>query len=174
MKTILVTERLLLREFTLEDTQLLMDLNSNPNVIRYVGEAPVKNLEEAKDILLNTILPQYPNKLGRWAVHLRSNNEFIGWCGLKFITELNEIDLGYRFFENHWGKGYATESAKAVLDHGFNILKLNKIIGRSAIENTDSVKVLEKIGMKFEKEDVGHCGKIFKYKLDKTDHQNLH
>ena len=170
MKPILETERLFLSEFTIEDAQLLIDLNSNPNVTRYIGDGPLKNLEEAKDLLLNTLFPQYPNKLGRWAVHLKSTNEFIGWCGLKYISQLDEIDLGYRFFENHWGKGYATESAKAALDYGFNVLKLNTIVGRAAIENTNSVKVLEKVGLKFEKEDVEHGDKIFKFKLDKKDY----
>lgn len=172
MKRILETERLFLREFTIEDAQLLIDLNSNPNVTRYTGDGPLKNLEAANDILLNTIFPQYPNKLGRWAVCLKSTNEFIGWCGLKYISQLDEIDLGYRLFENHWGKGYATESAKAVLDYGFNILKLNTIVGRAAIENANSIKVLKKVGLKFEKEDVEHGDKIFKFRLTNTEYQS--
>ncbi len=173
MKIILTTERLLLREFTLEDSQLLIDLNSNPNITRYTGDGPLKDLAEAKDILLNTILPQYPDKLGRWAVNLKATNEFIGWCGLKHLASLNEIDLGYRFFENHWGKGYATESAKAVLNYGFNTRKLKVIVARAAIENINSVNVLRKIGMKFEKEDVEHGDKIFKYRLTDKDFQSI-
>lgn len=169
MKHILDTERLFLREFTIDDAQLLIDLNSNSNVTRYTGDGPVESVAKAKEILETIIFPQYPNKIGRWAVHLKSNNEFIGWCGLKFIEELNEIDLGYRFFEKHWGKGYATESAKAVLAYGFNALKLQEIVARAAIDNTNSIKVLEKVGMKFEKEAIEHGDKIYKYLL--TDAQ---
>ncbi len=69
MNNILETPRLNLKEFTIEDAQLLIDINNNPNVIRYTGGGPVKNLEEAKRILADIIFPQYKNKMGRWAVH---------------------------------------------------------------------------------------------------------
>ncbi len=154
MNKIIETPRLYLREFTIDDAQSLIDLNNNPNVIRYTGDGPVKDLEEAKRILTDIIFPQYKNKLGRWAVHLKSNNEFIGWCGLKFIEENNEIDLGYRFFESHWGKGYASESAKATLDYGVNILKLKNIIARAAKDNVASINVLKKLGMIYLKDDM--------------------
>lgn len=154
MNKILETPRLYLREFTIDDAQNLIDLNSNPNVFRYTGDGPVRDLEEAKRILTDIIFPQYKNKLGRWAVHLKSNDEFIGWCGLKFIAENNEIDLGYRFFEIHWGKGYATESAKATLNHGVNILKLKNIIARAAKDNVASISVLKKLGMVYLKDDM--------------------
>lgn len=154
MNKILETPRLYLRAFTIEDAQLLIDLNSNPNVIRYTGDGPVKDLSEAKRILTDIIFPQYKNKMGRWAVHLKSNDEFIGWCGLKFIAEDNEIDLGYRFFENQWGKGYASESAKAALDYGVNILKLKNIIARVAKDNVASINVIKKLGMVYLKDDM--------------------
>lgn len=150
----LETPRLYLREFTIEDAQLLIDLNSNPNVTRYTGDGPVKDIEEAKRILTDIIFPQYKNKMGRWAVHLKSNDEFIGWCGLKFIAEENEIDLGYRFYENYWGKGYASESAKAVLEYGVNTLKLKNIIARAAKDNAASINVIKKLGMVYLKEDM--------------------
>ena len=154
MNKILETPRLYLREFTIEDAQSLIDLNSNPNVIRYTGDGPVKELAEAKRILTDIIFPQYKNKMGRWAVHLKSNDEFIGWCGLKFISEDNEVDLGYRFFEKHWGKGYASESAKAALDYGVIALKLKIIIARAAKDNVASTKVLKKLGMVYLKDDM--------------------
>lgn len=172
MKHILDTERLFLREFIIDDAQLLIDLNSNLNVTRYTGDGPVESVAKAKEILENIIFPQYKNKMGRWAVQLKSTNEFIGWCGLKFIEELNEIDLGYRFFEKHWGKGYATESAKAVLNYGFNTLGLQEVVARAAIDNTNSVKVLEKVGMKFEKEAVEHDDRIYKYRLSAAQYQS--
>ena len=76
------TERLYFREFTMDDAPLLMDLNSDPDVIRYTGDKLITDLEEYKKILSDIILPQYKNKMGRWAVCLKSNDEFIGWCGL--------------------------------------------------------------------------------------------
>ncbi|OFY82190.1 MAG: hypothetical protein A3F72_08230 [Bacteroidetes bacterium RIFCSPLOWO2_12_FULL_35_15] len=163
MKRTLETERLYLREFTMKDAPLLIELNSDPEVTRYTGDGTVKDIGEAKNILKEIILPQYKNKIGRWAVHLKSNNEFIGWCGLKFIDELKEIDLGYRFFQIHWGKGYGTESAKAVMKYGIQTLKQKNIVGRAAIENYNSIKILEKVGMKFKEEGFEHGEKIVKY-----------
>jgi len=170
LKKILDTKRLYLREFTLDDAQNFIDLNSNPNVIRYTGDSRIESIEKAKEILAAITFPQYKNKLGRWAVHLKSTNEFLGWCGLKYIEQLNEIDLGYRFFEQHWGKGYATESAKAVLEYGFSKLGLSEIVARAAVENINSHKVLKKVGMRFEKEGVEHGNHILKYRLNKTQY----
>lgn len=85
MKIILQTSRLLLRQFTEVDTPLIFDLNSNPEIIKYVHERIVETEEMANEILVNIILPQYKNNLGRWAVHTKNNNEFIGWCGLKIF-----------------------------------------------------------------------------------------
>jgi [ribosomal protein S5]-alanine N-acetyltransferase len=171
MKTILTTERLYLREFTLEDAQLLVDLNSDINVTRYTGDGPVE-FEESKKIITEVILPQYPNKMGRWAVHLKNTREFIGWCGIKYIESLNEYDLGYRFFKKHWGKGYATESGKAVMDYGLNILKLPQIVGRAAVDNHTSIKVLEKVGLKLKEEGFEHGEKIVKYEFFNTERQS--
>ena len=154
MKRILETERLYFRELTLGDAQLLIDLNNNPNVIRYVDDGTVKDLAEAKLILTEIIFPQYPNKMGRWAVHLKENDTFIGWCGLKHIKESNETDLGYRFFEEYWGKGYASEAAGAVLNYGVDTLKLRNIIARAAKANTASLNVLKKLGMVYLEDDL--------------------
>lgn len=154
MEKILETERLYFREFKIEDAQLLIDLNSNPNVVRYTGDGAVKNLEESERILTDIIFPQYLNKIGRWAVHLKSTDEFIGWCGLKYIADANEIDLGYRFFEKHWSKGFATEAARAIMDHGTNTLKLKNIIALAAKENTASLNVLKKLGMTYLEDDM--------------------
>jgi ribosomal-protein-alanine N-acetyltransferase len=166
MKGIIETERLYFREFTLEDSQLLIDLNSNPNVIRYVGDGPVKDLMEAEIILKEIIFPQYINGMGRWAVHLKANDEFIGWCGLKYVKESDEIDLGYRFFEEHWGKGYATEAAKAVINYGVNVLKLQTITATGAKANVASIQVLKKIGMRYLQDELCKHDPAEKYVFD--------
>lgn len=154
MKIRIETDRLYLREFIIEDAQLIIDLNSDIDVTRYTGDGPVKDIEEAKRILTDIIFPQYKNNIGRWAVHLKSNHEFIGWCGLKYLAETDEIDLGYRFFKMHWGKGYATESAKAVVKYGVNVLKIQNIIARAAKENKASIHVIKKLGMVYVKEEL--------------------
>jgi len=149
MKIVFETPRLLLRQFTEDDAPLILDLNSDPEIVKYVHELPLKTEEQARKIITDIILPQYKNNLGRWAMHIKENMEFVGWCGLKYRPELDEIDLGYRLMQKAWGKGYATEAAQFTLDHGFKILNLKLITGRAHIENIASIKVLEKIGMDF-------------------------
>lgn len=147
MNIILQTDRLFLRQFTEADAPQLRELDSHPGVQQYVPKLVFTSDEEAKELIVNIILPQYKNNLGRWAVHLKDSNEFIGWCGLKLVN--GEIDLGYRFLPSAWGKGYATEIAIATLEYGHQNLNLEKIIAHAHIHNMASQKVLEKIGMQF-------------------------
>lgn len=148
------TPRLTLRRFTQADANLLLQLNSNPEVLKYLHEPPLATEEQALHILNTIILPQYKNNLGRWAMHLKTTNEFIGWCGLKYLAEADEIDLGYRLIQQYWGNNYATEAATHTLDYAFTTLHLKTIVGRVHIENIASLKILEKIGMQFNKEEV--------------------
>jgi [ribosomal protein S5]-alanine N-acetyltransferase len=154
MHFVIETERLFLRCFTETDASLIYELNLDPDVTRYTYD-PLIDLEQAAKILKESILTQYAlYNFGRWAVHLKSSGEFIGWCGLKYRSELHEVDLGYRFKKQAWGKGYATESALACIKYGFETLKLKRITGRAVIENTTSIKVLEKCGMTYLGEQV--------------------
>ena len=149
MNVVIETERLLLRTFTENDATLIYELNDDPDVTRYTHD-PVKDIDHAKEILEKTIIPQYAlYNHGRWAVHLKPTLEFLGWCGLKYRAELNEVDLGYRFKKDFWGKGYATEAAYASIKYGFNKLNLHRIVGRSEIDNVGSLKVLENCGMTY-------------------------
>ena len=149
MKIIFQTPRLILRQFTEADTPLILELNSDTEVVKYLHEPTLKTEEQAKNILLDIILPQYKNNLGRWAIHTKHNMEFIGWCGLKYRPERDETDLGYRLMQKAWGKGFATEAAKHTLDYAFKTLNLSLITARAHIENSASGKVLEKLGMDF-------------------------
>jgi RimJ/RimL family protein N-acetyltransferase len=149
MNIIIETDRLILREFTMDDPTLIYDLNLDSDVIKYTHD-PIKDLAHAAEVLEKTIIPQYAlYNHGRWAVHVKPSLEFIGWCGLKYRPELNEIDLGYRFKKESWGKGYATEAAYASIKYGFERLGLKIITGRAEIGNIGSWKVLEKCKMTF-------------------------
>ena len=154
MHIVFETPRLTLSQFTEEDAPLILQLNSDPEVVKYVHEPVLTTEEQAKKIIVDIILPQYKNNLGRWATYTKSNKEFIGWCGLKCRPDLDEIDLGYRLKRSAWGKGYATEAARHTLDHGFINLDIPVITGRAHIENLASIKVLEKIGMRFTREEI--------------------
>ena len=149
MNVIIETNRLLLRTFAEDDAALIYELNLDPEVIRYTHD-PIKDLAHASEILEKVIIPQYAlYNHGRWAVHVKTTLEFLGWCGLKYRAELNEIDLGYRFKKEGWGKGYATEAAYASIQYGFEKIGLQRIVARAEIDNIGSWKVLEKCGMTY-------------------------
>jgi [ribosomal protein S5]-alanine N-acetyltransferase len=163
MDAVIETSRLLLRAFTISDAQLIFDLNNDPEVVRYTYD-PITDPDHAKHILETVILPQYAlYKHGRWAVHIKQSLEFIGWCGLKYRPEQNEVDLGYRFKQSSWGKGYATEAAFASIKYGFEKLNQPRIIGRAVPGNAGSLRVLEKCGMQFLREEAvdGHPAKTY-------------
>lgn len=159
MQPIIQSNRLIFREFTANDAPLMYELNSDPEVVKYVHEKPTTSLELALSAITNNILPQYATYgYGRWAVFLKASDTFIGWCGLKYRPERKEIDLGYRFMRQYWGRGYATESAKAVLEYGFRTLHLPKITAMAHIENLASLRVIEKCGLQFQCfEEVDTC-----------------
>jgi [ribosomal protein S5]-alanine N-acetyltransferase len=165
MKVLFQSERLLFREFTLNDAELLYELNSDAEVTKYVHEPPTTR-ESAREILKNIIMPQYERKLGRWAVHLKYTEEFIGWSGLKYLAEREEIDLGYRFKKQYWGNGYATEAAKTCISYAFEHLALHRVVAKAHIENLASLHVIEKCGMNFVKEDVIDGSPVKVYALE--------
>lgn len=148
MDFIVKTERLVLFEWNESHAEVLFDLNSDPDVIRYTGDPPFESIEDARQLILN--YDQYKsNGYGRWLCALRETGEIVGWCGLKLNNENDDqfIDLGYRFFKKHWGKGFATESAYASLKVGFEKLGMNFIIARAVQENEASISVMKKLGM---------------------------
>ncbi len=151
MNKIIESERLILRELDIKDSESFFKLNSDPLVLKYTGDVPFSSITAAETFLLN-YSDYKKNGYGRWAVILKETSSFIGWCGLK-LNEENLIDIGFRFFKEEWGKGFATESAKSVIDYGFNTLKLKEIIGRASKNNISSIRVLEKLNMNFWKED---------------------
>ncbi|WP_428224684.1 GNAT family N-acetyltransferase [Flavobacterium sp.] len=148
MKKILETPRLYLRELKVTDAEDFFLLNQDPEVIRYTGDVAFNHISEAVSFLQN-YNPYELYDYGRWAVIRKEDNAFLGWCGLKYSSDLDEVDVGFRFFKKYWNQGYATESAKASLHYGFETLHLNKIVGRAMKANSASIKVLEKIGMKY-------------------------
>jgi RimJ/RimL family protein N-acetyltransferase len=150
MAFILDTPRLLLRQLTEADAPHFFALNAEPEAIRYTGDAPFASEAAARQFL--RAYDQYRQYgYGRWAVLSKSSGEWLGWCGLKFLPEEGETDIGFRFFPRYWGQGYATEAARACLRYGFEELGLPAIVGRAMVANGASRKVLEKIGMKYEK-----------------------
>ncbi len=151
MKIITQTGRLYLREFVPEDGKHFYEMNSDPEVVKYTGDGPFARTEQAFDFVKN--YAQYEKYgMGRWAVIRKSDGTFLGWCGLKYHPEDDLVEVGYRLYQQFWGRGYATEAAKASIAYGFESLKLERIYAHVHIDNASSHKVAEKSGLNFVKE----------------------
>ncbi len=151
MKLILETERLLLRELSVKDASHFYELNNDSEVLNFTGDEPFQNIEQARAFLEN--YDHYSlYGFGRWAVISKENESFLGWCGLNYSKELDEFDVGFRFFRKYWNQGFATEAAQACVNYGISELKIPEILGRAMKKNAASIKVLEKIGMTYSKD----------------------
>jgi RimJ/RimL family protein N-acetyltransferase len=145
---ILETPRLLLREFDEADAAAFFMLGSHPAITRYTGDPGLTSIEHALEILRSRTLADYQKHgFGRWACVLRTTNSVIGFAGLKYLDEREEVDIGYRLLPQYWRRGLATEAGRAVLNFGFDQLRLERIIGLVDPRNAASVRVLEKLGM---------------------------
>jgi [ribosomal protein S5]-alanine N-acetyltransferase len=148
------TERLILRELIPSDAEGMFELDSDPEVHRFLGNHPKTHIDEAMADI-EFVRKQYiENGIGRWAMVEKSSGDFMGWTGLKLFTievngHINYYDVGYRLIRRYWGKGYATESAIASVNYGFDVLKAKEIIGTVHPQNFASKKVLEKAGFKY-------------------------
>ncbi len=154
MKSIIETDRFYLRRFQKKDIQDLFELDSDPLVHQYLGNKPIKNINEAKKAF-EKVRTQYEEYgLGRFAIIDKKNDDFIGWSGLKYETlNINNqngyYDLGYRIKSKFWGRGIATETALASLKYGFEELKLKQISAAADVANKASNRVLQKVGMQW-------------------------
>ena len=146
----LETSRLILRPFTLGDVAAIFEFGSNPEVQKFTGSPILKTTQEAKALITNVYFKDYAAYgYGRFATIYKPDNKLIGFAGLKYLPFYKEADLVYRFLPQYWGKGIATEASEAILDYGFNTLKLKRIIAATHQENIGSSKVLEKVGFTF-------------------------
>ncbi|MFY0608310.1 MAG: GNAT family N-acetyltransferase [Cyclobacteriaceae bacterium] len=151
LRIIIETERLLLREITLEDTVHMLRLHADEEVQKYTGESVIESMSEMRSAIQTRISDYKKYGYGRWAVVLKDGMHFVGWAGLAYLPEFDEIDLGYRFLPQFWGNGLATEASQAILTFGFEKLKLTRIIAMAMKDNVASIRVMEKVGMKYEK-----------------------
>jgi len=147
--TTITTERLILRPWTKDDFEPFYQINSDPRVMEYFPS--VLNREES-DMLAEKIISAFMQQgWGLWAVSIPTIASFIGFIGLAVPTFdahfTPAVEVGWRLSRDFWGKGYATEGAKASIQYGFEMLKLNEIVSFTAKNNARSVAVMKKIGM---------------------------
>lgn len=177
MKIFAETERLILREILQSDQDGMFELDSDPEVHKYLGNKIISDKNKISEVI-NFVRQQYiDNGIGRWAVIDKRTNAFIGWAGLKFVTELtnghkNYYDLGYRLIRKYWGQGIATETALACLDYAFNKLKIEEIYAAASCENLASNRILQNVGMRFIETFYYEDIKCNWYKIDKNYYES--
>jgi RimJ/RimL family protein N-acetyltransferase len=160
MKVFLETERLLLRQFTADDVDNLVELNNDPDVVRFTpnaGESPDRATIQTKALPRYFAYYEKGEGLGFWAATEKSTQAFIGWFFLRpaidasyfdpALANPSDIELGYRLRKAAWGKGYATEGVKALLLKGFSELGIQRVTAAALSANVASVRVLEKAGL---------------------------
>ncbi len=154
MESKVETIRFILREILPTDVDGLFELDSDPEVHRYLGNNPVTTKSQIVEVI-KFIRQQYSDHgIGRWAIIDKITNDFVGWTGLKFVTDntnnhVNFYDIGYRLKRKYWGQGIATETAKASLDYAFNQMNTETVYASASCDNCASNTVLKKIGMNF-------------------------
>jgi len=154
MKIITETKRLIIREIVPSDVDAMLELHSDPEVHVYLGNKTITRRAKIVEAM-DSLSQQYLDfGVGRWAMVNKKTKKFIGWTGLEFVTKAsnnrtNFYDLGYRLLKRFWGQGYATESAFASIDYGFEKLKVTEIYAMADIDNDSSNKILKKVGLKF-------------------------
>lgn len=131
---------------TVDDADAFYRLNSHPDVMRYTGEPPLASAAAAREAIEQYRDWEDPG-YGRWACVLRGEGTMVGFCGLKRLPERGETDIGYRFHPDYWGRGLATEAARASLRYGFEVLGLETIVALVLPGNAASIRVLEKLAM---------------------------
>ncbi|MBI5351650.1 MAG: GNAT family N-acetyltransferase [Chloroflexi bacterium] len=147
---IIETERLILRKLSTEDSAFMLGLLNQPAFIQNIGDRGVRTLPEAGEYISSRVIPSYERfGFGMYLTLLKEGEVPIGICGLVKRETLDDADIGYAFLPQYGSKGYASESASAVLAYARNTLGLKRILGITAQDNKGSIRVLEKLGMKF-------------------------
>jgi RimJ/RimL family protein N-acetyltransferase len=149
---VLATTRLALRQLTLDDAPFILRLVNEPGFLRYIGDKGVRDLAGAERYLRTGPLASYAQHgFGLWLVSLRADATPVGLCGLLRRPVLDDVDIGFAFLAECNGRGYATEAAAAVLHHSRTTLGLPRIVAITAPDNAASARVLEKIGLRFDR-----------------------
>lgn len=169
----LETERLFIRPFTLDDLPRMIEMRSEAEVSKYLGGAKLQNPEKIT-ARMNVYLDCYEKYgFGVCATIWKETGEMIGWSGLMPLDWTTEIEVGYGMIKRFWGQGIGSEAAKAWLDFGFNVKKLKRIVAVAYPENTGSRRIMEKLGMKYEKIETHYGAECVFYGISSEEYANL-
>ena len=149
---VLETKRLVLRRMSVADAEFILALVNEPAFIRNIGDKGVRSVDDARAYILNGPMSSYAKHgYGLYRVDLKENGDPIGICGLLKRDALDDVDIGFALLEKFRGRGFATESAAAVMEYGRRALRLERIVAITSPDNDASIRVLGKIGLRFDK-----------------------
>jgi ribosomal-protein-alanine N-acetyltransferase len=150
--TVLTTERLALRRLSPADAEFIVELLNDPAFLQFVGDNAGRPADDACRYILDGPMASYErNGFGLWLVALKESGLPVGMCGLLRRESLQDVDIGFAFLPDHRSRGYAFESASAVLQYGRRELGLKRIVAITDPDNAGSIRVLQKLGMRFER-----------------------
>ena len=152
MTDMLETDRLLIQTFSEDDAGFILELLNTPAWLTFIGDRGVRTLEDARQYILNGPIRNYEQfGFGPYRVVLKSSGEPIGMCGLFKRDNLEDMDIGFAYLPEHIGKGYGLEAAKSVMDYARDGLGATRIVGIVNPANVNSIRLLEKLGLRFER-----------------------
>jgi RimJ/RimL family protein N-acetyltransferase len=150
------TPRLFFRRFTPDDLQDLSSIRADPEVMKYVAAGRPESIAEVQVTLSKVLTHWEQHGFGYWALIDKSNKNLMGWSGLSFLGDTGDVEIGYGMAKSYWGRGFASEAAAATIKYGFEQLNLPRIVAVAWPENVISQRVMEKLGMKYVKNEHFH------------------
>lgn len=152
MSKVLETNRLVLRRLSVDDAEFILGHLNDPSFHRYIGDRGVRTVEQARQYVVDRVMASYERfGFGIYMVELKESREQIGTCGLVKRDEMEDVEVGFALLPQFWSKGYAVEAARAVMDYAYKELGLHRIVAIVNPGNDRSFRLLEKIGLKFER-----------------------
>lgn len=149
---LLTTKRLVIRKITLNDAPFILELINDKDWISNIGDRNVKTIEEAEAYITETFLKTYQESIfGFYGIAIKNSGQLIGTVGLIDREGIDHVDVGYGLLPAYRGKGYAIEATKAMYNYGYDTLSIDKIVAIVNPDNDDSIKLLKKLGLTFEK-----------------------
>jgi RimJ/RimL family protein N-acetyltransferase len=168
----LQTPHLLLRPWALEDADAWFNILQEDGILRYFPNQTPPSREKAEPYITHHLTHWRTRGYGHWAVVTRPDGQVVGWCGLEYLTDLDETEVAYLLSKRVWGRGYATEAARAAVQFGFGSTGLEKIIGLVHPENLGSVHVLEKCGLNFADRITLWGMELSRYRINRTTYED--
>jgi RimJ/RimL family protein N-acetyltransferase len=165
------TARLTLRPFTPNDLNDLYEIRSDPEVMRYIGSGKPESIEQVRTVLSKILAHWEQHGFGRWAAIDKESEKLFGWCGLSYLENTEDVEIGYGIAKSYWGKGLTSEAAAAAIKWGFEDLGLDHIVAVAWPDNIVSRRVMDRLGMKYVKMGYHYRAEVVYYAIYREEYQ---